>query len=138
MRTEQAGWRALLQRPQQVVTVAQAARHGFSPSAVAAHGLPPGLRQRRAGATLQDVLYEGFPLVVELDGRLGHADADGAWRDMARDNASALRSESTLRYGWDDVTGRPCEVARQIAGLLLARGWSGPAAPSNCGNCHGL
>jgi very-short-patch-repair endonuclease len=103
-----------------------------------AHGLPPGERQRSADSTFQDVYYPGFRLVVELDGRLGHADPGSAWRDMARDNRSALRSETTLRYGWADVTGRRCAVARQIASLLRDRGWTGPTDPSECEFCNGL
>ena len=57
---------------------------------------------------------------------------------MARDNRSALRSETTLRYGWADVTGRRCAVARQVASLLRDRGWTGPTDPSECEFCNGL
>jgi very-short-patch-repair endonuclease len=103
-----------------------------------AHALPGGQRQRRAGRTFQDVYYEAYRLAVELDGRLGHADADSVWRDMARDNASVIRAETTLRYGWADVTGRPCQVARQVGVALRQRGWPGPADPSKCGACAGL
>jgi hypothetical protein len=82
--------------------------------------------------TRQDVWYDRYATVVELDGRLGHADADGRWRDMGRDNAAALRSEVTLRYGWTDVAARPCRVAAQVAEVLRRRGWAGAAA--KCGN----
>jgi very-short-patch-repair endonuclease len=98
-----------------------------------AHGLPTGQRQRRAGPTFQDVHYDGFRTTVELDGKLGHADTAGRWRDMARDNAATLRGETTLRYGWADVTGRPCAVAAQVAAVLRAAGWRGTLR--SCGNC---
>jgi very-short-patch-repair endonuclease len=100
-----------------------------------AHGLPKGRRQRAVANTFQDVSYDGFATVVELDGRKGHEDADGRWRDMTRDNASAARGETTLRYGWADVTARPCAVAAQVAGVLRARGWRG--SPRKCvGSCE--
>jgi very-short-patch-repair endonuclease len=96
------------------------------------HRLPAGRRQRGVAGTWQDVWYEEFTTVVELDGRLGHAEAQGGWRDMARDNAAAVRSEVTLRYGWADVTTRPCEVAAQVAEVLRNRGW--PRTPRKCGD----
>jgi len=95
-----------------------------------AHGLPPGQRQAGIARTRQDVRYDVFKTVVELDGRLGHADVERSWRDMARDNAAAARGEATLRYGWGDVVGRPCAVAAQVAGVLRARGWRG--TPRKC------
>jgi hypothetical protein len=98
-----------------------------------AHGLPTGQRQRRAGSTFQDVHYDGFQTTVELDGKLGHADTTGRWRDMARDNAATLRGETTLRYGWADVTSRPCAVAAQVAATLRAAGWRGTIRA--CGTC---
>ncbi len=95
-----------------------------------AHGLPAGRRQKAVANTFQDVSYDGFATVVELDGRLGHADTDGRWRDMTRDNATAARGETALRYGWADVTTRPCAVAAQVVRVLRARGWSG--TPRKC------
>jgi hypothetical protein len=54
------------------------------------HGLPRGLRQarrvRRGGWYYDDVHYEAFAVLVELDGRLGHS-TDGRFRDLQRDNA---------------------------------------------------
>ncbi len=84
-----------------------------------------------AGNTHQDVHYGEFRATVELDGRLGHADLSSRWRDMRRDNASTLRGESTLRFGWADVTSHPCTVAAQVAAVLRAAGWRG--APQTCG-----
>lgn len=107
-----------------------------------AHRLPTGRRQRpvddlggtpggaAVGAQRTDVAYEEFGTVVELDGAT-HFTPVAAWRDMARDNAATLRQERTLRYGYADVMGRPCEVAAQVAAVLTAAGWTG--RPRRCG-----
>jgi hypothetical protein len=101
-----------------------------------AHGLPTGSRQHVVEVGVrrerQDVTYVEWRVVVELDGRLGHVGV-GAFRDMQRDNAAAVRGELTLRYGWTDVAGDPCRVARQIAAVLRTRGWRGEFHP--CANC---
>jgi hypothetical protein len=70
--------------------------------------------------------------LVELDGRLGHEGMD-RFRDMERDNRFALVDWTTLRYGWYDVVERPCEVATQVAQLLMSRGW--PGTPTCCPRC---
>lgn len=99
-----------------------------------AHGLPRGTRQLRSGRTRgqRDVSYSEFGLLVELDGHLGH-DGMGRFRDMRRDNASALDGRVTLRYGWIDVAEDPCAVAYQVAEVLVRRGWS--ALPTRCPRC---
>ncbi len=90
-----------------------------------AHGLPSGDRQHRSDLPFRrDVVYRSVGVVVELDGRLGH-EGDGHFRDMRRDNRTALAGEMTLRYGTADVAGRPCLVALQVASALRLRGWSG-------------
>lgn len=81
------------------------------------HALPTGLRQRAVDSEFTDVFYTGFDLVVELDGRL-HLVPRQRWRDLDRDNRATLRAEATLRYGWFDVTGRPCEAAVQVLRVL--------------------
>jgi hypothetical protein len=68
----------------------------------------------------RDVKYRRFGLLVELDGRDGHDGVD-RFRDMRRDNLHALLNELTLRFGWFDVSGRPCPVAYQVY-LALQRG----------------
>jgi hypothetical protein len=100
------------------------------------HGLPPGARQRPSvdRPALRDVLYEQYAFVVELDGRRGH-EGEGKFRDMRRDNAALLANLSTVRYGFGDVAGSPCEVGREVATLLLRRGWPGPFTP--CRRCAG-
>jgi hypothetical protein len=101
------------------------------------HGLPPGTRQarvRRDGRTeYRDVLYEAYDVAIELDGRDAHPD-ERRWRDMDRDNAAAADGILTLRYGWPDISQRPCRVAGQVARVLRSRGYRGshPCDPG-CG-----
>jgi hypothetical protein len=93
------------------------------------HGLPQAARQRvasgRDGRVFRDVVYDGYGVVVELDGRLGHEGAEHAFRDMDRDNRAVLGGLVTLRFGWTAVMGHPCEAAAQVANVLAARGWVG-------------
>lgn len=108
-----------------------------------AHGLPHGRRQsgratgraERTRRAYRDVLYEEYAVVVELDGRPGHDD-EGRFRDLRRDNVSAVRGELTLRYGWEDVVDDTCLTAFQVGGVLLRRGWPGPI--QQCPNCAGV
>ncbi len=96
------------------------------------HGLPP-MRQQlrlaspepRAGGqrvSFVDVAYEAQCVLVELDGRLGHA-GEGAFRDRRRDNANTLAGWTTLRFGWHDVVGDPCGVAADVRTALALGGW---------------
>jgi len=95
-------------------------------------GLPKATRQARAsrgGASVyRDVLLDEFALVVELDGRVAHP-GDTRWLDIQRDNIAAASGLITLRYGYRELTMRPCLVARQIAEVLILRGWQGSARP---------
>ncbi len=102
-----------------------------------AHGLPLGQRQVGVGAgTRTDVGYVEHMVLVELDGRLGHEGA-GVWRDWARDNHHAVSGHFiTLRYGWDDVVRRPCELAWQVAEVLTQNGWTGLLR--RCGSCRAV
>jgi hypothetical protein len=97
------------------------------------HELPTGRRQRavrRAGRRqYQDVDYEPYELIVELDGQAAHPESL-RWTDIRRDNANAAAGQVTLRYGWADVTQRPCHVAAEVGGALARRGWAG--APRRC------
>ncbi|CAN5168162.1 hypothetical protein BH20ACT5_BH20ACT5_22120 [soil metagenome] len=89
----------------------------------------PG-RGRRGHRRYRDVRYRRFRVVVELDGRAAHPEDDRE-RDDLRDNELAERGEQTLRYRWRSVTGRRCQVALQVAGLLARNGWAG--VPTPCG-----
>jgi hypothetical protein len=94
------------------------------------HGLPPGTRQHRRGRWYDDVDYVAFGVSVELDGRLAHP-SERAFRDHRRDNAAVLIGARVLRYGMADVMRRPCVVAREVAAVLRAAGWTGH--PHGCG-----
>lgn len=96
------------------------------------HGLPRAKRQVRSrnGKEIRDLLYEEWATIVELDGSVHIA---GRFRDMERDNAALLGGDVTLRYGWPDVTERPCAVAWEVAALLIRRGWTG--VPTRCRLC---
>lgn len=100
-----------------------------------AHGLPKGRRQKSASrGTRTDVAYDEYALLVELDGKAGHIDFDSAFRDLHRDNAHALDTWTTLRYGSVDVRALACEVAGQVSTVLRRRGWDGVLMP--CPACR--
>jgi hypothetical protein len=95
-----------------------------------AHGLPEAGRQvrvvRSGRPCYLDNFYAEWLVGVELDGLVAHPPGE-RWRDFRRDNAGAADGIMTLRYGWADVTGRPCGVAGQVAAVLRRRGWAGGA-----------
>ncbi len=95
-----------------------------------AHGLPRGRRQHRRGRWYDDVEYADFGVCVEVDGRIVHP-AESAFRDHQRDNAAVLTGARVLRYGFGDVTHRPCAVAQEVAAVLRSGGWRG--RPRGCG-----
>ena len=94
------------------------------------HGLPVGERQKRQSVegsiTYIDNLLEGFGIVTELDGHLGHDTDDDRFRDSWRDNVNVLLGRAPLRHGWRDMLDRSCEVARQRLIALRNKGWHGP------------
>lgn len=98
-----------------------------------AHGLPIGTRQKSVSSgTASDVVYQEYGTIAELDGKLGHR-GDGEVRDAWRDSKHLLLGFVTLRFGWADVTGRPCEVAARVSDVLRMRGWDG--VPQLCPDC---
>lgn len=101
-----------------------------------AHGLPCSDHQasgRNGQVVRRDVLYRRYRVVVELDGAASHPD-ERRWQDKWRDNAAAADGLITLRYGWADVTARPCGTAREVAAVLRRRGWPDPAR--KCRRCR--
>ncbi len=102
-----------------------------------AHGLPAATKQAKFvkpdGTTgFRDRCYEEFHLVVELDGVQFHP-AQQRGQDQARDNEAVATVGATLRYGWSDVTGTPCDTASQVYRALRKRGYTGsirPCSPS--------
>lgn len=98
-----------------------------------AHGLPIGrgqVRERVNGSVvLRDRIVEG--LIIEFDGRLGHADPAGRFRDLDRDNDATLTGRPTLRFGWTNVHENPCRAADKVAVALSRMGKQ--VAFSRCG-----
>jgi hypothetical protein len=98
------------------------------------HRLPRPVRQarvvRNGRVCYLDNFYPEYLVCTELDGRAAHPVGE-RWRDFRRDNAGATDGVITLRYGWSDVSGQPCQVAAQIAAVLTQRGW--PDRPRRCG-----
>jgi hypothetical protein len=98
------------------------------------HGFPPGTTQARSRVggrvVYRDKLYAQFGVALELDGQVAHP-GDRRWDDIRRDNAAAADRIITLRYGWVDVATRPCDVAAEIAQVLVSRGFTGarPCSP---------
>lgn len=108
-----------------------------------AHGLPEAGRQRRrteqrrvaradhragsARTEYDDVSYLAYRTVVHLDGKVH---LYSRFRDMRRDNAAVVRADDPLHYGWTDVDDHPCEVAAQVAVVLIRNGWRG--RPRRC------
>ena len=101
------------------------------------HGLPHGRRQFQVWTgsqrEFQDVFYDEFGVVVELDGKVGHSSTGGQLRDMRRDNRNTVTGLPTLRFGYVDVTSNGCAAAAQVAELLHRLGWLGKLQP--CPQC---
>lgn len=102
-----------------------------------AHGLPESARQVPFATPggkrgRRDRVYEGYGVVVELDGRLAHP-AEQQSRDKARDNAAAAAGQQTLRYGWAQVKWEACATAAEVATVLRVHGWDGRPRPCSPG-----
>ena len=110
--------------------------HGYLTLVERPHGLPTARRQvrhSRHGPLYRDVDYEDFGQLIELDGRMWHDNATQHDADLDRDLDAAVEGLATVRLGWGQVFGRPCETAARVARLLAARGWSG--VPNRCASC---
>jgi hypothetical protein len=96
-----------------------------------AHGLPCGRHQSPVGrAGRRDVEY-GWGVVVEVDGRLGHASWTDVQRDGRRDRATTVSGRVTLRCFWTNLVPTACALAAEVAQVLRVRGWLG--RPRACG-----
>jgi hypothetical protein len=129
-RRTRARWRAEISQVIRVVAdgVHSPLEYRYHRDVEQAHGLPRPDRQDQAaqdGARIfRDIHYHAYRLAIELDGKASHPD-EQRWQDTRRDNAAIADGIVTLRYGWADVTERPCQIARQIATVLADRGWRG-------------
>ncbi len=102
--------------------------HGYLTLVEKPHALPTGRRQLRDsthGPVLRDVVYVPYDQVVELDGRQYHDSAAQRDADLDRDLDAATSGLSTVRLGWGQVYGRPCDTAVRVGRLLNLRGWAG-------------
>ncbi|MGN6598622.1 MAG: type IV toxin-antitoxin system AbiEi family antitoxin domain-containing protein [Actinomycetes bacterium] len=101
------------------------------------HRLPVAVRQRRierdGQLTFADGLIEECGVLLEFDGRLGHV-GEGAFRDRRRDNFGARHGLVTLRYGYQELFGAPCDVAAEVLSVCVSRGWNGQ--PRGCPACR--
>jgi hypothetical protein len=104
-----------------------------------AHGLPPAAKQARfakpdGARGYRDRYYKEYGLIIELDGKQYHPN-EHRGRDQDRDNHATATAGSTLRYGWIDVTRKPCASAAQVHAALTRRGYTGPLKPCSptCG-----
>lgn len=119
--------------------VQSALEHRYAVDVEQAHNLPSARRQSPVvvdGRTLWedcDYTRSGVALLVRLDGRRYHSAAEYAFRDRRRDNAAELQGRPRLVYGWDEVAGDPCGVAREVATVLKRGGWAGEGGA--CGAC---
>lgn len=111
--------------------------HGFLTLIERPHGLLTPLRQQADDSTLgavrRDVDYAPLPLVLELDGRSFHDNARQRDRDLDRDLDLMTADRRSIRLGWGQVFGRPCDTAARLAAVLIRAGWTGtphPCSPS--------
>lgn len=95
------------------------------------HGLPEPECQRRevaGGAFYLDAYYRrhpGRPVVVELDGRLGHFDVDSWRKDMLRDSTHVARGRVALRLPALLTFTDPGRPVGLVASVLRREGWDG-------------
>jgi predicted transcriptional regulator of viral defense system len=100
------------------------------------HGLPKAHRQALgrlpSGKQYKDNLYEDYKVCVELDGAAYHSN-EQALADRRRDNQNLAADDvRTFRFGFVDVTVRPCECAEIVVAGLRRGGWTG--TPRSCGH----
>jgi hypothetical protein len=95
------------------------------------HGLPEPECQHRevaGGAFYLDAYYRhhpGRPVVVELDGRLGHFDVDSWRKDMLRDSTHVARGRVALRLPALLTFTDPGRPVGLVASALRREGWDG-------------
>lgn len=106
---------------------------------VLAHGLPRGRRQEPGpGSTARDTAYEEVKVIVEVDGRRGHAGWLGQQRDGRRDRRAAADGWLSVRVFWVDVAGSPCHVAVELGSIFSIRGWTGAVQACSRPDCEVL
>ena len=93
---------------------------------IRAHDLPTMAVQVPAdgGRVRRDFENERFGVVLEVDGRRGHEGA-GRIADLRRDRRASRDGLITLRAGWVDVDFEPCDLALDLYGTYVSRGYTG-------------
>lgn len=82
------------------------------------------IRGWRAGVWLEelgvelDVLFAEARLVLEVDGKAYHVDAEKFQRDRTRQNLLVAAGYTVLRFTWADVTQRPAYVVATVRTAL--------------------
>jgi hypothetical protein len=99
--------------------------HAFVDRVCRPHRLPIPQRQQReetpTGTVYRDAAY--VSTLIELDGRL-HGDTRDA--DLDRDLQAAASGRSTVRLGWRQVVGTPCQTAAALSRVLASGRSCGP------------
>lgn len=101
----------------------------FLRGVVRPHRLPEGVGQHDTRSGRHDRAFPEQRLLLELDGRVGHAGWYERQRDSRRDRRAGGDGWFTARAYWSDVVGTPCVFAAELTGLLRQRGWDGAARP---------
>jgi hypothetical protein len=108
--------------------------HGYLARVVKPHALPVPDRQRREvspiGVVYRDAAY--MSVLVELDGRLHHADVARRDADLDRDLFAAVAGSTTVRLGWGQVFRNPCRTAWALGALVPVD--PGLPGPRPCGS----
>lgn len=82
---------------------------------------PPEVNARVAGLTV-DALWRAQSVIVELDGVASHATPAGMEEDRGRDLRLRQAGYTVRRYTWQQVTGVPEAVARDLRTTLTCLG----------------
>jgi very-short-patch-repair endonuclease len=73
------------------------------------------------GRAIADIWIEGTRVLIEVDGRRFHSDAETFQSDRERQNALVNAGYTVLRFTWLDITQREAEVLATIRRQLPAR-----------------
>ena len=85
-------------------------------------------RRDRQHVARVDFLFEPFPLVVEVTGRLGHSTPTERDKDAQRRNELTDLGIRVYEYTWTHITERRLWVITTMRRRLVAAGWTGPSA----------
>lgn len=121
-----------LRRPLQLVVgdvaegIESLAEHRFVHRVLRQHGLPPFSMQVLTQRGRVDFRNAAHALSVEVDGLQFHSGRNFRG-DRKRDRKAGAEGDLTVRATWWDVEDEPCDLAMDLASVLLHRGWTGQA-----------